>query len=63
VSDPTWEVVWDNGHASGSLGTYPSEEAAEAAAESWRLEMIAMDDDPAEAEEAYSYDIYGPEDT
>lgn len=51
-------VVWDNGHACGNLsGEYDTEEAAEAAGENWRVEMVAMDDDPAEAEEIYTFDV------
>jgi hypothetical protein len=54
----TFKILWDNGHACGTLsGTYDNEADAEAAGEDWLREMIAIDDDPAAAEEAYSYEV------
>lgn len=51
-------VCWDNGPATGEFGSYATEEEAEAAGEDWRLTMIGEDDDPAEAEEAYTFHVY-----
>lgn len=51
-------VAWDTGTDGGDLpGEYDTEEEAEAAGENWRREMIAADDDPAEAEEVYTFDV------
>lgn len=53
-----YRVVWDNGHACDSFpDLYDTEEDAEMAGNNWRTEMIAMDDNPEEAAEAYSYEI------
>lgn len=47
-----YQIIWDNGHASGALyGRFETE------AEDWLREMIAIDHDPAAAEEAYSYEV------
>ena len=55
---PRYKVIWDNGHSSGALpGTYSDEEEAEGAGEEWKREMVAVDPDPAEAEEVYSYEV------
>lgn len=51
-------VRWDNEHACGTLpGQFDTEEEAEQAGESWLAEMIAMDDDPVAAADAYSYEV------
>lgn len=53
-----YQIIWDNGHASGALyGRFETEAEAEAVAEDWLREMIAIDHDPAAAEEAYSYEV------
>lgn len=51
-------VCWDNGPATGEFGDYATEEEAEEAGEDWRFMMIAEDEDPEEAEEAYAFHTY-----
>lgn len=53
-----YKVVWDNGHASGTLAlTFDTEEAATAYAEDWYAEMVALDPDPEEAARVYEYEV------
>lgn len=54
-----YRVIWDNGIDCGELagGPFETEEQAAAFGENWRAEMVAIDDDPEEAEEAYSYEV------
>lgn len=56
-----YRVIWDNGHASGTLpGSHDTEEAANDAGEDWRAEMCRAEDiepDSDEAYEAYNYDV------
>lgn len=53
-----FRVVWDNGHACGAFPTeYPTEKEAATAGAVWRAEMIAIDPDPQEAAEAYSFEV------
>jgi len=55
---PKYVVNWDNPHASGTLsGEYDDENDAEAAGADWKAEMVAADDDPEEAEDAYGYEV------
>jgi hypothetical protein len=53
-----YKVIWDNGHANGELnGPFETEAEAEKFGEDWRREMIALDEKPEEANEAYSFDV------
>lgn len=52
-----YEVVWDNGNACDSLGVYDSEEEAKRVGQDWLMDMIAVDSNPAEAAEDYSYEV------
>tara|TARA_R100000008_G_scaffold62259_1_gene39527 strand:+ start:250 stop:681 length:432 start_codon:yes stop_codon:yes gene_type:complete len=53
----TYEVLWDNGHACDSLGTFDTKEEAKIAGEDWLIQAIGTDPSPEEAEEDYSYEI------
>jgi len=57
----TWTVAWDNGHACDTLGTFDTKEAATNAGENWLSEMVAIDTNPAEAADAYSFEVLEPE--
>ena len=57
----TYEVMWDNGKAYDSLGVYDSKEEAERVGQDWLMGMIAVDSNPAEAAEDYSYEVKEPE--
>jgi len=66
MSDQKIRVLWDNGHASDLLpGVYDTVEEAEEAGRNWKIEMVAIDPKPEEAEEAYSWetilDLRSPE--
>lgn len=62
-SAPRYVVVWDNGHASGRLSdVHHSRTDAVDYGESWLIDMIAADPDPAGAEQAYSYEVIELED-
>jgi hypothetical protein len=51
-------VIWDNGHASGTLaGSYADELAANSAGNEWWSEMVALDPNPTEAAGVYSYEV------
>lgn len=53
-----FQVIWDNGHASGALTeTFDAPSAAEAYGNNWLREMISADEDPAAAEEAYTFEV------
>jgi len=49
-------VVWDNGHATDTLGRYETLTEAIDAGNDWISEMLSIDDDPSSAE--YSYAVY-----
>lgn len=55
----TYYVVrWDNGHACGELPTWHrNPDDAQAEGENWLAGIIADDDDPEEAREAYSFEV------
>lgn len=58
-----WIVVWDNGHACGSLsGRYETEKEAQAAGDAWHADMVSIDPDPDEAAEAYSFECVESDD-
>jgi hypothetical protein len=51
-----YRVLWDNGHACGSLhGEYDTEEAAEYAGRNWQIEMVAAT--PGSTDDDYFYEI------
>jgi hypothetical protein len=53
-----FQVIWDNGHATGVLfGTLDNENDAEAFGADWHREMVSLDEDPEAAEEIYSYEV------
>jgi len=53
-----YRVLWDNGHASGTLpGVYDTREAAEDAGKDWKTDMVSIDPDPEEAEEEYDWEV------
>ena len=53
-----FRVIWDNGHASGALAeTFDDPDAAEAYGNNWLREMISADEDPAAAEDAYTFEV------
>ncbi len=52
-----YTVIWDNGHACDVLGTFDTEEEAEAFGAGWLAEAIATDSNPEEAAEDYSYEV------
>ncbi len=53
-----YKVIWDNGSACDSFKElFDTEELAKMAGEDWWAEMVAIDDNPKEAEEAYSYEV------
>lgn len=53
-----YKVLWDNGHACDTLpDTFTNRRDAERAARDWKREMVAIDPDPAEARQAYSWEI------
>jgi hypothetical protein len=55
----TYQIIWDNGHATGTLAeTFTSEKAAEQFARNWKREMVALETTVAgrqEAREAYQW--------
>ena len=62
MSRTEYGVLWDNGHASGTLYQwFDNEEAAEDSGKDWHLEMVAADDDLEAAEEAYSWEVISRE--
>lgn len=51
-------IIWDNEHSSGRLfQSYDTEAAAIDAGEDWLAEMIAIDENPDEAKQIYSFDV------
>lgn len=60
--EPLYYVDWDNGHATGRLpGSFENEDEAEQAGEEWKAEMVAADENPEEAEDAYSFEVVAQE--
>lgn len=54
----TYRVGWDNGHACDTFSdVFTSKWAAVRFARAWKREMVAMDENPREAREAYSWEI------
>lgn len=59
-----YAVLWDNGHASGTLsGRYRTREAAETAGQNWHADMVSIDHNPEEAAEEYSWEVIEEEDS
>ena len=56
-----WTVRWDSDHACDTLGTYDTREEAEFAGADWLAEMVAIDPNPEEAAEEYSFEVLEPE--
>lgn len=60
-----YRVLWDNGKACDTFAEeFDTHDEAHRAGEDWRLHMIAHDDDPEEAAEAYTFEIiedHGPD--
>jgi len=59
-------VLWDNGQATDLLpGVFDTLEEAEEAGRNWKSDMVALDPNPVEAGEAYSWetilDLRSPE--
>jgi hypothetical protein len=53
---PKFMVIWDNGNDTGAFSErFETEQEAIDFAEDWRQTMVQADNDPDEAEEAYSY--------
>jgi hypothetical protein len=53
-----FKVIWDNGHACDSLpGRYLTRAEAERAGQDWHQQMVAIDPNPNEAREAYSFEV------
>jgi len=51
-----YRVLWDNGHACGALlGTFETEEAAEAYGRNWQIEMVAAT--CGSTEDDYEYEV------
>lgn len=51
-------IVWDNGHSCGTLsGRYTNKRDAERDARAWKREIVAIDSDPREARQVYSWEI------
>jgi len=57
----TYTVIWDNGNACDELGVFDTHDAAKCYGEDWLSEMVAIDRNPEEAAEAYSYEVKEPE--
>ena len=54
----SFSIAWFNDHACGDLpGSYELFDDALAAAQEWKREMVAMDEDPEGAEQEYSWKI------
>ena len=57
----TYQIAWDNGHASGVLdGSFTNRREAERAAAAWKREMVAIETTPQERKEAraaYQWEI------
>jgi len=58
-----YQILWDNGHASGTLaGIYTNRRTAEREARAWKRDMVAIDENPREAREAYSWEVIEADD-
>jgi len=55
-----YTVRWDNRIDCGTLGTYDTKEDAENAGKDWLMEMTAIDPNPQQAEESYSFEVLDP---
>lgn len=53
-----FKVVWSSEHAAGELpGSWATYQEAVDAGENWKNEMVAADDDPAAANNDYSFEV------
>jgi hypothetical protein len=53
-----YTASWDVEGAQGDIGTFDDATEAVAAAKEWKADMIAADDEPEQADEAYTWSVY-----